>query len=62
MQQIAKIPVLQQTGEDISYSGCSMQIQAALPNLPWKAAKNPYSLTEQLLFKVLPVSLPKCST
>lgn len=41
MQQIAKIPVPQQIAEGISYSGCFVQIQAALPNLPWKAAKNP---------------------
>lgn len=42
MQQTAKIPIPQQTADNISYSGCFTQTQAALPNLSWKAAKNPH--------------------
>lgn len=42
MQQTAKIPIPQQTADNISYSGCFTQTQAALPNLSWKASKNPH--------------------
>lgn len=43
-QQIATIPIPQQTAENISYSGCFTQKQPAFSNLLWKAAK-----TEKLL-------------